>query len=93
MVAAALPAEGSLKNVIPRHLECISAKLRETGRSFRKMKILCSSRVQAHPPRECQDAAYPGFPDRYAAAYGYAPVLCKRHLGYHRGRTITASSI
>ncbi len=75
VAAAATGGEVLVKNVIPRHLECISAKLRETGTIVQENEdsVLVKGASRATPPRERQDAAVPRLPDGYAAAYGHAP--------------------
>lgn len=78
VAAAATGGEVLVKNVIPRHLECISAKLRETGSIVeeyedsvlvRRNGALGSTNIKTQP--------YPGFPTDMQPLMGV--LLCMAH--------------
>ena len=66
--AAATKGDVTVKNVIPKHLESISAKLIEIGCEIEEsddaVRVVSS---QATDPYTCQDTCLSGLPDRYAA--------------------------
>lgn len=78
VAAAATGGEVLVKNVIPRHLECISAKLRETGCTVEEYgdavlvqgpKTLSSTNIKTQP--------YPGFPTDMQPLMGVLLCLAK----------------
>lgn len=78
VAAAATGGEVLVKNVIPRHLECISAKLRETGCAVEEYgdavlvqgpKTLTSTNIKTQP--------YPGFPTDMQPLMGVLLCLAK----------------
>ncbi len=84
MVAcAAAGGEVRIKNVIPRHLESISAKLREMGVTVVAYETRRRQEQREPPPGQYKDDAVPRFPDGHAAA------VCRRALPRQRGSLIT----
>ena len=63
VAAAATGGEVLIKNVIPKHLECISDKLRETGTIVQKYEdaVLVKSATNLHKTN-VKTMPYPGFP-------------------------------
>lgn len=63
MAAAATRGDVTVKNVIPKHLDCISSKLREIGcevsESDDAVRVVCKGRTQS---TAVNTAPYPGFP-------------------------------
>ncbi len=88
-MAAVAACGGSVlvKNVIPRHLECITAKLRE------EMSVEVTEFDDAVPVRRegsltktnIKTPAVPGLPDRHAAADDDGAVSGRGHQHHHRG--------
>jgi len=63
VAAAATGGEVLIKNVIPKHLECISEKLRETGTIIQEVDDTVSVRSSGHLRRvNIKTLPYPGFP-------------------------------
>ena len=95
VAAAATGGEVLVKNVIPKHLECISAKLRETGTIVQEYEdsvlvkgasTLRRANIKTLPaPGQHQDPPLSRLPHRHAAPDGHASVPCQRHLRDHRG--------
>ena len=63
MAAAATGGDITVKNVIPKHLECISAKLQEIGCSIDErddsVRVICGRRLSN---TQVKTLPYPGFP-------------------------------
>ena len=63
VAAAATRGDVTVKNVIPKHLDCISSKLREIGceisQSDDEVRVVCKGRVHA---ANVNTQPYPGFP-------------------------------
>lgn len=87
-MAAAAACGGSVlvKNVIPRHLECITAKLREMSVEVTEFDdaVLVRRRGQADQD-QYQDVAVSGLPDRHAAADDDRALPRRGHEHHHRG--------
>ena len=64
VAAAASGGEVLIKNVIPKHLECISAKLRETGTIVQEYEdsVLVKAPAQGLRKLNIKTLPYPGFP-------------------------------
>ena len=64
VAAAASGGEVTIKNVIPKHLECITAKLRETGTTVRENEESVTVKAPAAGLRKIniKTLPYPGFP-------------------------------
>ena len=64
VAAAASGGEVTIKNVIPKHLECITAKLRETGTTVRENEDSVTVKAPAAGLRKIniKTLPYPGFP-------------------------------
>ncbi|MCD7806787.1 MAG: UDP-N-acetylglucosamine 1-carboxyvinyltransferase [Lachnospiraceae bacterium] len=63
MAAAITMGDVTVKNIIPKHLECISAKLREIGCEVQEsddaVRVFCSKRLKG---TQVKTMPYPGFP-------------------------------
>ena len=64
VAAAASGGEVTIKNVIPKHLECITAKLRETGTTVREFEDCVTVKAPSAGLRRIniKTLPYPGFP-------------------------------
>ena len=63
VAAAATGGEVTIRNVIPKHLECISAKLRETGTIIQENEDCVTVKGAKHLRRaNIKTLPYPGFP-------------------------------
>ena len=68
--AAATGGEVLVKNVIPKHLECISAKLRETGTIIQEYEDSVLVKGAKHLRRANLKTPYPGFPTDMQPQFG-----------------------
>ena len=63
MAAAATRGDITVKNVIPKHLDCLSSKLREIGCEVSEfddaVRVVCKERLHA---TSVNTLPYPGFP-------------------------------
>ncbi|MCD8069107.1 MAG: UDP-N-acetylglucosamine 1-carboxyvinyltransferase [Lachnospiraceae bacterium] len=63
MAAAITKGDVTVKNIIPKHLECISAKLKEIGCEVQEsddaVRVFCSKRLRG---TQVKTMPYPGFP-------------------------------
>ncbi len=63
MAAAITKGDVTVKNIIPKHLECISAKLKEIGCEVQEsddaVRVFCSKRLKG---TQVKTMPYPGFP-------------------------------
>ena len=75
VAAAATGGEVLIKNVIPKHLECISDKLRETGTIVQKYEdaVLVKGATNLHKTN-VKTMPYPGFPTDMQPQFGV--LLC-----------------
>ena len=96
MVAAAVTGGNVLiKNVIPKHLEPITAKLEKAGARDRASTTIPCGCPRTGPMRaaEHQDHAPPRLPHRHAASDDRAAYAGGGHLHHHRrafGKTVSA---
>lgn len=75
VAAAATGGEVLIKNVIPRHLECISAKLRETGTIIQEYgDAVLVKRASVLRKVNVKTLPYPGFPTDMQPPFG--TLLC-----------------
>ena len=79
MFAAAMTkGDVTVKNVIPRHLEAISAKLKEMGCEVSEfddaVRVVCKSRLRY---THVKTLPYPGFPTDMQPQIGVTLALCK----------------
>ena len=87
-MAAAAACGGSVlvKNVIPRHLECITAKLREMSVEVTEFDDAVLVRREGRLTKtNIKTLPYPGFPDRHAAADDDRALPRRGHEHHHRG--------
>ena len=76
--AAATGGEVLVKNVIPKHLECISAKLRETGTIVQEYEDCVLVKGNGHLRKaNIKTLPYPGFPTDMQPQMGVTLALCK----------------
>ena len=80
MAAAATRGDITVKNVIPKHLDCLSSKLREIGCEVSEfddaVRVVCKERLHA---TSVNTPAISRFPDRYAAADVSCTGTCSRY--------------
>ena len=86
---AATGGEVRITNVIPKHLECITAKLEEMGVEIEEEDDAVIVRRDPDKPLQrtnVKTMPYPGFPHRYAAADRRCPLPRQGHQRADRGR-------
>ena len=80
MAAAATRGDITVKNVIPKHLDCLSSKLREIGCEVSEfddaVRVVCKGETSCNISRY---TAISRFPDRYAAADVSCTGTCPRY--------------
>ena len=87
VAAAATGGDVLIKNVTPKHLEPITAKLRRAGVDVEEFDdSVRVSRKGDILPLKINTMPHPGFPHRYAAPDGCAAQRGKGHLHHHRER-------
>ena len=78
MAAAATRGDITVKNVIPKHLDCLSSKLREIGCEVSEfddaVRVVCKERLHA---TSVNTLPYPGFPTDMQPQIGVTLALCK----------------
>lgn len=85
-MCAAVATQGDItvKHVIPKHLESISAKLMEMGAEIEELddavRVVASKRLQ---PTNIKTLPYPGFPTDMQPQAAIAPCTCRRHKRYN----------
>ena len=80
VAAAATGGDVLIRNVIPKHLESITDKLRKAGAVVEEFDDFHPGEpFRADPAGECKDHAPSGLPHRYAAADGNHALLCRRY--------------
>ena len=86
-MAAVAACGGSVlvKNVIPRHLECITAKLREMSVEVTEFDDAVLVRREGKLTKTNIKTPVPGLPDRHAAADDDGAVSGRGHQHHHRG--------
>ena len=87
-MAAVAACGGSVlvKNVIPRHLECITAKLREMSVEVTEFDDAVLVRREGKLTKtNIKHPAVPGLPDRHAAADDNGAVSGRGHQHHHEG--------